>query len=32
VDQPCILPGSHTPSVSEEQREAPVDDTDSGKG
>ena len=30
--QPCSLPGSHTPSVPEEQREAPVDTTDSGKG
>ena len=30
--QPCSLPGSHTPSVSEEQREAPVDTTDSGQG
>ncbi|CAL8320538.1 unnamed protein product [Boreogadus saida] len=32
VDQPCSLPGSHTPSMSEEQREAPLDNTDSGKG
>uniref|UniRef100_A0A8C4ZCN9 Protein kinase domain-containing protein n=1 Tax=Gadus morhua TaxID=8049 RepID=A0A8C4ZCN9_GADMO len=32
VDQPCSLPGSHTPSMSEEQREAPLDNTDRGKG
>ncbi|CAL8398063.1 unnamed protein product [Arctogadus glacialis] len=32
VDQPCSLPGSHTHSMSEEQREAPLDNTDSGKG
>ncbi|CAL8258648.1 unnamed protein product [Arctogadus glacialis] len=32
VVQPCSLPVSHTPSVSEAQRKAPVDTTDSGKG
>ncbi|XP_056433700.1 homeodomain-interacting protein kinase 1-like [Gadus chalcogrammus] len=32
VDQPCSLPVTHTPSVSEAQRKAPVDTTDSGKG
>ncbi|CAL8259618.1 unnamed protein product [Arctogadus glacialis] len=32
VDQPCSLPVSHTPSVSEAQRKASVDTTDSGKG
>ena len=30
--QPCSLPVSHTPSVSEEQKEASVGTTDSGQG
>ncbi|XP_056458411.1 homeodomain-interacting protein kinase 2-like [Gadus chalcogrammus] len=32
VAQPCGLPGIPKPSVSEEQKKAPVDTTDSGKG
>ena len=32
VVRPCSLPGSHTPSVSEDQRQAPVDTTDRGRG
>ena len=32
VVRPCSLPGSHMPSASEDQRQAPVDTTDRGRG